>query len=63
MKDKKLTVASGSKSEEEFIREKSDELLYALLVNKDRKEAENIIKNLAHRGELGLVSKQQEKDD
>jgi|GEM_PF-5882175 len=62
MKKKNLTVVSGSKSTDELIRQQSDELLYALLVNNDREEAENIIKELDRRGDLVLVSKQQEKD-
>lgn len=61
-KDTKLTVVDGGNNAE-FIQHKSDELLNALLVNNDRKEAEDIIKNLTSRGKLGLVSKQQAKDE
>jgi hypothetical protein len=61
MKEIKMTVVPGDN--EAFIKEKSNELLHALLVKKDRKAADQIIKNLNPCGDLGLVTSKQLKKE
>lgn len=47
-------VESDGKTHDDFIKEKSDEFLHALLVKKDRALANDVLESVAPRGELRL---------
>lgn len=48
-------VKPGKKTHDDFIKEKSNEFLTALLVDKDKKAADEVLKSVTPRGELRLL--------
>ena len=54
MNEKTLTVLPGDRDQHE--KEVANELLHALLIQKDVKAAKKVVEKLAPRGELELVS-------